>query len=119
MPEKRRFHFPSLNSKAANLHLVVTSPKKFNVSIRAPPAEIASPIQLRSRPPAESIREEIRQRCIRPIQITSSDLFATHMDLARHANRRELSVAIENVNLRVHRRPADRHPTRRLSPFRF
>src|SRR5580765_1680939 len=93
------FDFSQFNSETANLDLRVDSAQILNVAIVKPARQVTSFIH--ARPWQKWIGNEFFLRQFRTIQISSSQTVACNMQLTGYADRLDIIVLIENVNLRI------------------
>ena len=111
MPGKGRFNFAQLDAKAAQLYLLIAAAGKFDLTISAKSGPVACAIETRLRLAAERIRNELHGSQIRLVQITTSDARPANVHLAGFAHRTRSPFFIEDVNLAIGNRPADRNRT--------
>jgi hypothetical protein len=117
MLAERGFDLTQLDAMSAHLHLMIDPPQELDTPIVSIPGEIAGAIQpctvgacARVRAGAcERVRDELLVRQIRPPKIAARDARATDEQLPRRADGHESQPTIDEVNLRVGNRPADRH----------
>ena len=97
-----------LNSVTANLKLMIGSPYEQQVSIGETASEVTCFIHPRARSRAERIGNKSLSRERRTMQVTAGEAFATDIDLTGNARRHRSQIWIEQVNLRVRERLAQR-----------
>ena len=106
--EQLRFDLPELDPKPPQLDLPIVATQKLDVPIGAPAPEIPRAVQARARYGAEGIGHEALGGQFGSVQIPAPDPGAADVNLAGHPDRHRLTVPVQNVNLRVRDRPADR-----------
>src|SRR5579859_1363697 len=94
---------------SANLHLQVQATEKFNRAILPPTAQITGAVERGARFGAEWITDEFFRREFGAIQVTALNTFAADENFPRYAGRHGLKIFVENINLRVRNRPANRN----------
>ncbi len=108
MRPQHRADFAQLDTEAPQLHLLVVAAQVDDVAVRLVTRQIARPVHARARR-AERIGHEALRRQARPVQVTARHARAADEDLARHPHRHRLAAGVQDVDLRVRHRPADRH----------
>src|SRR5712672_2714922 len=98
---QRARHFAQLNTKPANLYLVIRSPDKFDRSVRKIADQITGPVHLLAGIVTETLREEPLRRKVRLADITRTYSVAGDVKLSRHSNRNEFAARIENIDARI------------------
>ncbi|SAL88775.1 hypothetical protein AWB74_08725 [Caballeronia arvi] len=99
--------FPKLDTKPANLDLMIVPAKELDIAIGTISRDIASPIHPRAR--NERIVEEALGGQLRPIEITTRHTRATDVQFAHCTDRHQLPLRVEQINTRVGDGTADRH----------
>src|SRR5690349_5433046 len=105
-----RLDFTELDPVATHFHLLIAATDVLQVAVFKVSREVARSVHTRARR-AKRIRDEAFRCQLRPFQITTRQSFAADVQLARYANRHWLQRAVEQVDLRVRYRPADRRRT--------
>src|SRR6185369_22427 len=105
---ERRLDLAKLDAKAAHLHLLVHASKELDLPISKQSNAVAGPIQTRTRLNTERMRNETLRRQIRPVQITTREVFAAGEELTNYSDGRKSQLSIEHVNLHVIDRTSDR-----------
>src|SRR5215470_17336332 len=117
---KRLLDLSQLDPVSTHLHLIVRSPDELYVPITQIPPNISRPIQPLSLPLAESVRNELLSRQLRPPHISSRQSLSGYVYLSFHSYRRRLQRFVQHIHLRVRYRPPDRRRfTSCLSLFYF
>src|ERR1700683_4861785 len=101
--------FAELDSESANLNLMIGPPEIFNVTVGQVPREIASFVHSRARRVAEWIRNKPVSGQVRPIEISSRQAPTPDVKLPRNANGYWITIPVQNVDLPISQRPADRN----------
>src|SRR6516165_7981515 len=107
MATQDSFDLPRFDSMSTQFNLIVRSPEVLNDSVGQKPRTIARSIYPRSSP--EGIRDKFLPGQIIALPIATSDTVAPDAQLSGNTDRHRLQVAIENVQLSVGDRPANRH----------
>src|SRR5215217_1569079 len=107
LPEHRLDLF-RLDAVASHLHLLVHAAEKLDHSVAAITSHIARAIESRPRCDAERVGHVSFGSQLGTIQVTAAHACATDVELTGHADRHWLSFAVQNVELRVRYRSADR-----------
>ncbi len=100
------FDLANLDAEAADLDLLIDASKELDVAIGQVPGQVAGPVQTTG---AEGIRHEPLGRERRLVQIASRQSGTADVDLAWNTDRHRLPRTIEQVDLPIRQRPADRH----------
>src|SRR5207248_3176856 len=115
---QNRLNLAHLDPDAADLHLGIQPPEEFHGAVRAPPPPVPGPIQPAAPRATERVWTEAVGGEFRTMQIATRDPGAADKDLAGHADRRRLTVSIENVDSGVGQWTAERERLRRrLFPY--
>jgi hypothetical protein len=101
-----RFDLRELDAEAPDLHLVVQASNELYRPRGGPPREVARAVQAAH---FEWIGHEPLRREFRLPPVSARDASAPDVQLALHANRRELTMTVENQRRRVSDRSADRY----------
>src|SRR6185436_16438499 len=96
-----------LDSKAADLDLMVDAPEKLQVAVE-PSDDIASAITPGTGLTGERIRPEADVGQFGPIEVAESDRFSADPEFAGHTRRRQLPAAIHDIRAGIRQRSADR-----------
>ena len=101
------FDLAQLDAETAQLDLVVDTADEFQVAVGAPARQVAAAVATAAGR-AERIGDETLGRQFRQVQVALRHAVAGHMQLASHAQRHRLTIAVEQVNAAVADRTADR-----------
>src|SRR5215213_2879798 len=101
MFHQHRFDLFELDTKTANLDLLVHTPEKFDLPIGSIASEVAGAIQTLARSRGKRIRYEFFSRQFRPVEITARETRAADVEIARSSNRNRLETRIEQIDLNV------------------
>src|SRR5205085_6724094 len=104
---------------ATQLHLMIGSAEILNCAVRTISREVASSVQPRSRDCYKRRRHKALSSQFGPVVIPARQARATYVQLARDADWYRLQIGIEQVNLRVRNRPANRNGSRVVLPRHF
>ena len=104
-----------LDSVTADLHLVVHPPQELDSPVGQKPTQVPGSVKALARPACKRIRHELLSRQIRAVPVAPRQADSSHADLARNTRRHGAKVLVQNVDLHVGDRPADR---RRGGPVR-
>ena len=103
-----RLDLAQLNAESANLHLEVVAAQVLDNAIRGPPAEIPCLVHASAGLSGERIGHKPLGRQIRAVQIAPRHTGAANVEFAANADGRGISAGVEDIDLRVRYRPADR-----------
>src|SRR5579862_2554225 len=103
------FDLTRLDPYATNLQLVIRAPQVLDQPVGTAPGKISCPIQSSVCVRSKWIRDESLRRQFGAIQVSARDTFTSDVNLAGHADRNQLTLAIQNVNLGVGQRPPNWH----------
>ena len=107
MAAQHRFDFTQLNTKAANLNLIIIAAEKINTSIRQIASQVSRLVKSRVQLVAERIGNKFLARQLGPVQVTPREAVPADVQFSRYADRNRLQMAVEHVKLRVGDGPAD------------
>src|SRR5580704_9481788 len=107
MPGENRFDLTGFHPKAADLDLKIATANKFDLSGRQIPGQIAGLVESRLRVWRERIRDKLRSRALRLVQVTSRQPRTADVNLSRNADRNRLKIFVNNIDLRIGDGPAD------------
>src|SRR5437867_3498184 len=97
-----------LDPITANLDLVVDAPEKFEIAVGQVPNQVARTIDSRIRLCKKGIANEPLRRELGAIQITASNTGSSDQQFARYCNWLRLERPIDDIELGVQNRTADR-----------
>ena len=103
-----RFHFAQLDPKAAQLHLLISTAGKLDLTVRTVPGPVAGAIKPRPVAIVEWMRNELFSSQFRPVQVTTAHAGAADVKFAGYINRTGPPVCVKDVNFGVSNRLADR-----------
>src|ERR1035437_166985 len=109
MPGEHRLDFLQLDTKAADLHLMVDAPQELEISVRQVPNAIARLVQTRTRLVAERAGDEFGGGEFGTIPVSAGQTITPDVQLAGHTDRLRVQVSVEHVHLSIRDRPADRN----------
>src|ERR1044072_7372877 len=109
MSGQRSFYFAQLDSKPAQLHLLIAATGKFNVPALAQPRPVTSAIQSLAGVSAKAVHDEFFSGQFRAIQIAAAYAAAADRQLAGHTGRAGKLLLIQDVNFGVGDWLANRH----------
>src|SRR5262249_33681617 len=112
MRTQLRFYLSELDSKPADLHLMIDPADEFDphtaLAIRQVARQISCPVEPGSGLRAERVGQKSRRCQFRLVQIAAYDSLSSDIQFARHTGWNCLQPAIENVDLRICDRSAYR-----------
>src|SRR5689334_15426270 len=114
MQAECRFDFAKLETHAAEFDLIVDATEEFELSVVQVAYEITGAIKTSAGFVAERIGNESRRGEFRTMEIAARDTIAADAKLAGNTKRHELHARIDEEQLRVCGRAADRHAPPRL-----
>ncbi len=106
MAVEQSFNLTGLDSVASDLHLVIDSAQKLDLTIPEPTAQVSGSIESCSRT-AKWIRHKLLRRQLWSIQITSCDADSSETKLSRDPDRRRLHALTEYVDFTIRNRFPD------------
>src|SRR5712692_352091 len=101
MLTQHHFNLARLDTEASKLELVIEPPQKFDRPVRQVANTITCFIQASSRLIAKGIGNELLGGKFGTVQVAPRQTSTTDMQFTRHANRYEIEVAIQYVELRI------------------
>src|SRR5690606_26757978 len=104
---QHRFDFARLDTKAADLDLVVVAPQVLDCTIGQPAPKIAGLVHPSAGRLAEPLIDEPFSGQARQVQVTVSDLIASELAFASVAHRNRLPLSIQDVDTGIGGRPTD------------
>ncbi|KIH84057.1 hypothetical protein UCMB321_2189 [Pseudomonas batumici] len=104
-----RLDFPEFDPETANLHLVVVTPQAFQLAIDRPAAEVAGAIEQGARLMAERVGDKFLGGQVGTVEVTLRHALATDADFTADAQGQQLLAGIEDIDLGIADRTADRH----------
>src|SRR5207249_651142 len=104
-----RLDFSGLDTRAANLNLLVDAADEFDVAIETPSSKVARAIEPRAEFLAERVRSEALGSQIGSIDIASRYACAPDVQFADYTRWDEAAVRLRDIRLRARHGPADRH----------
>ncbi|KWT97252.1 hypothetical protein APY03_1692 [Variovorax sp. WDL1] len=107
-----RLDLAELDAVAAHLDLEVEAAQVFQEAVVAPAAAVAAAVDQRV-DAVDGGRHEALGRELGPVEVAQRHAHAADADLARHADRAGLQVAVEDPDAGVRHRAADRDAARR------
>jgi hypothetical protein len=108
VPRQRRLDLPRLDPHAAHLHLVVGAAGELERAVGALAREVAGAVHAAAALGAVRVGQEALRGEVRPVQVAAREGDAADVELAGHARRHGLELAVEDVQPRAVDRPADR-----------
>src|SRR6185436_12054947 len=108
VPAEHCLDLSELDAITAELDLMIDAANELDVTACAIAREVAGAVQAGAGLGAERTLDEALGGELSAIEIATHHAGAADEELARDADRHRLQVAIDNVNLRVGDRPADR-----------
>src|SRR5262245_33941614 len=101
MLRQARFDLSQFDPKAANFDLGVIAPLKFDLAVRQVARQVSGPIHAGADLVGE--RADYKSLCsqFRTVQITMSNAGAADVNLSDHSHRRRLTIAVQQVDLRI------------------
>ncbi|NKG03053.1 hypothetical protein GO287_04995 [Ralstonia solanacearum] len=107
-------HLTRLDAEAADLDLLVDAAEELDGAVMAPAAQVAGAIEPRAGR-AERIGDKALGGQAGAVEVAARDAGATDAEFARRADRHGLQHRIEQVDLRVVQRAAERHVFRHVA----
>src|SRR5947209_9457746 len=98
-----------LDAEAANLELAVPASEELDVAVGQPAREVARPVETCIGLAAEGVLDESLRRQLRAVEIAERDADAADAELPGDTDRHGFEILVEQVDLCVRKRPADRH----------
>ncbi|MNJ32852.1 hypothetical protein D3C77_275280 [compost metagenome] len=119
MLKKSGFYLSAFDAVSAYFDLLINSGQEFQISVRQPADEIPCPIHPAIR--QKLIFKEPFLRQLRLTQIMLRQPVPGNIQLPRNADRRQMAMAVNHINLRVMDRPAngDASPSAKLFAYRI
>src|SRR5215467_13788667 len=103
-----RLDLSRLNAEASDLDLEVVAPQELDVPLREPASEVARLVKARVGLRAEGVRHEAFGRQFGAVEIALRHSFPADVYLPAHPDRRRLQVRVQNVDLGIADRAAQR-----------
>ena len=110
MAQQRRLDLARLDPEPAQLHLRVRPPEEVQNPVRAPARQVPAAVHPAPRRPERVGNKPLRRQPGAP-QIAARQPGARNVKLPRNPGRHRLQAAVQNVDLRVPYRPANRRFT--------
>jgi hypothetical protein len=111
MLSEHRFDLARLDAVAADLDLLIDTPAELEVAVLEISSEIPRPVEPRSRNVREAVGHEAIGGQLRSVQVSSAHTVAADVQLPQSTDGHRLEVSIQDVELRIGDRAADRHPS--------
>src|SRR5215831_15175347 len=92
---QRRFDLTKLDSEAADLHLKIRSPQKFDSAVRKPPTHVTRLVKPRATLVTKRVGNESLSRKLRPVQIAAGDARSALVEFTSYTDGRWLIMKIE------------------------
>ena len=108
MTQQRRGHFAELDSRAADLHLVVDAAENGQRAIEAVAAAIAGQVELVRGVAGKRVGDEPAARFLRRIRVSERAVRRANRNLAHFPDAAQVLTVPEHERLRLRHRPADR-----------
>src|SRR5207302_4041767 len=108
VPAQYGFDFTEFDSVAADFDLVIQASQELKIAVGQITRQVAGLVQTRAGAVTERIENELFRGQFGAIQITPGQSIAADAHLARHTDWHRLRVPVQNVNLRVGDRSANR-----------
>ncbi len=104
-----RFNFAELYAKTTQLHLLVSSPDKFYLTVGAVSGPVACAIKPAAVLLGEWMSDEFLGCELRTVQIATTAAGSANVKFACDVRRTRPPFCVQNVNLAVGNRSSDRH----------
>src|SRR3954447_12871712 len=111
MPNQRRLDLPRLDPEAAHLNLRVRAPQELQHPVAAPARQVPGAVHPAPRG-TKRVRDKPLRRQTRTAHVPTCQARPRNVKLTAHTSRHRLQTAVQNVNLRVPDRTADRRDDR-------
>ena len=111
MGAKHGFNLAQLDTEAADFDLMIFAAQILDPPTRPPPPYVARRIQSSARFFGKWVGDEARSRQVGSMQIAARQPGSGNVDFSRDAERRQLQMVVENINLQVRNRLADDAPS--------
>src|SRR3954467_9988202 len=108
MPNQRSLDLPRLDPEPTHLHLRIRTPKELQHPVAAPARKVPGAVHPAPRS-AKRVRNEPLRRQTRTANIATRKTRTRNVKLAAHTSRYRFQTTVQNVDLRVPDRTADRH----------
>src|SRR5689334_4851755 len=105
MFSERGFNLFEFDSKAAQLDLLVHSPKKLDLAPRQITRQVSGFVQTPARFQTEWVRNKFFSRKFRPVKVTSGETCASQIEFTQHSQGHTLKLRIQKVGLLIIKRP--------------
>jgi hypothetical protein len=92
-----RFDVAELDSQSADLDLMIKSPEELERAVRAPPPEVAGPVEAPPGLGGERVRQKGLGRQVRSAKVAATDADATDDELAGDADGDQTEAGIDDV----------------------
>ena len=106
---ENRFDFPQLDAQATDLHLVVVAAQVFQGAVGQPATDVAGLVQAGVGPIRERVGDKAFGAEFREVQVATGDADTTDMDFATDTHRQQLTQVVQDMQLHIADRLADRH----------
>ena len=107
-PRERAFDLGELDAVPADLHLAIEAPEEFDGAVRSAARAIPGAVEAGRGIGDEGMGHEALGRELRRSEIAAREPGPSDVDLPGNADGRRLAIAVEDVDLGVRDRPADR-----------
>ena len=94
---KHELDLAQFDAETADLDLVIDPSEELEVPVRQIAHPIPGPVETSVRPVAEGIRDELRGRPFRLVQVTPAYASPAQMQLARDTDRKRLAVPVQHI----------------------
>src|ERR1043165_5275218 len=101
VPAQLKFDLARLDTKTANLDLLVETAQKLYVAVRKVTRYVPGPVKPLAGLLTKGIRAKLFRRQRGLVMIATSHSVAADVQMARHAHRRRLKFFVENVDLSI------------------
>ena len=108
MPNQRRLDLPRLDPEPTHLHLRIRTPQELQHPVAAPARKVAGAVHPAPRS-TKRVRNKPLRRQTRTTHIPTRQTRTRNVKLTAHTSRYRLQTSVQNVDLRVPDRTADRH----------
>src|ERR1044071_7208148 len=116
---QRCFNLAELDTKPTHLDLMIAAPAIFDISIGQIATDVTHSEQPRAGLFTERMRHKPLSRQCGTIEITARESFTTDADLANCTHGSGLKIRVENIEIRIRDRPANRNGTEFVSVVYF
>ncbi len=106
MSSHHRLDLTRLDPEPADLHLIIHTPRKHQLTVGGPAGQIPRPVHPLTRRAERTCHEPLRRQR-EPTLVTAGQARPGHIHLTRHSRRNRPQPPVEHIDAHVRHRPAD------------